>query len=119
MKRALAVLFCLVLVASWAVAASPFVSLSGVAATGAGSVLNVNGPVSITWQTTFTGTPTAITVNLEGSIDGTNYFVLDTSTSTTAEMRHVVNKQVDKLRCNITAYTVNSSTATCSLEAYK
>jgi hypothetical protein len=96
------------------------VSLSAVAATGAGTVYAspvVQGKLAdrFTWTTTFTGTPTAITVNLQGSIDGTNYFTLDTSTSTTAEMRHVVNKPVRFTRCQISVYTVNGSTATCSL----
>jgi hypothetical protein len=100
-------------------AATAFVSLSGVAATGAGTALTVSDRASsVTWQTVFTGTPTAITVNLEGSIDGTHYFTLDSSTSTTSEMRHVVNKNVDYLRCNISAYTVNGSTTTCSFRVY-
>lgn len=70
------------------------------------------------WQVVFTGTPTSITVNLEGSIDGTNWFTIDTSSATTSGLKFVVDKPVEYLRCNISAYVVNSSTATCSLQVY-
>lgn len=173
-------------------------SLVGVAATGPGddyqftdSTGKPDSCSSFTWQTRFTGTPTAITVNLEGSIDavvGTDgavaasataftsakaaflagdvgkaitikgagaagadlvttiaayvsatavtlsdaagttvtgatytygsWFTLDSSTSTTAEMRHVVNKRVQRVRANISAYTVNSSTCTVAIRGY-
>jgi hypothetical protein len=54
-----------------------------------------------TWNTVITGSPTTVSVTLEGSIDGTNWFVLDTSTSTSNEMRHVTNKPVTYLRANL------------------
>lgn len=172
--------------------ANTVASCSGVAATGGCAMWlvplrNRDAANATTWQTTFTGTPTAITINLEGSINqksagdaictsgsttvtsataafaaidagkviylvgcgaaGANlittissvtnatsivvgsapstsvftgtqayygtWFQLDQSTSTTAEMRHVVNKPILALRCNITVYTVNGSTTTC------
>lgn len=103
-----------------------FTSLNAVAATGAGTgAIFSTGqfagsyPAMFTWQTIYTGTPTAINVNLEGSLDGTNWFTLDSSTSTASEMRHVVNKPIRFLRCNISSYTVNGSTASCQFTAGK
>ena len=95
-----------------------FTSLTAVSATGAGSAVRSvqgTGGRNFTWVTFFTGTPTSINVNLEGSVDGTHYFTLDSSTSTAGEMRHVAYKNVRFVRCNISAYTVNGSTATCEI----
>jgi hypothetical protein len=97
-------------------------SLNAVAATGAGAAFSLpmrdsGYPSVFTWQMVYTGTPSAITATLQGSIDNVNWFVLDTSTSTAGEMRSVAQKPVRFLRCNISAYTVNSSTATCSFIA--
>lgn len=102
------------------------VSLNAVATTGAGDSYqfvprNNSYPTAITWQTIYTGTPTAITVNLEGCLTNcataANWATLDSSTSTANEMRHVVYKAVPFVRCNISAYTVNGSTATCQFVA--
>lgn len=123
MKRVLAFILCLSLTA-WGTtytydAGSLATSLSAVAATGAGDVFItpvINGKIAseYTWQVIYTGTPTAITVNLQGSIDGTNYFTLDSTTATASEMRHVTNKSARFVRCQISAYTVNGSTTTCA-----
>jgi len=60
---------------------------------GAGSefalVIPNHGTPNITWQTVITGTITSITVNLEASLDGINWFVIDTSSSITGEIRSV------------------------------
>jgi hypothetical protein len=96
-----------------------FTSISAATATGAGNVVILSQyQQSYTWTTNYTGTPTSITQNLEGSLDLANWFTLDSSTSTSSEMRHVVNKPVLALRCNIAAYVVNGSTATCKLSAF-
>lgn len=62
-------------------------------------------PGRMTWTTAVTGTPTAFTIDLEGSIDGTTYEILDTSDQTTntagTEMRHVINKPVKYLRVTL------------------
>lgn len=107
------------------------VSLSAVATTGAGTAfavpLQMDGqPSSHTYTVVTTGAPTSISVDLEGSLDGTNYFTLATISSADAawkttlpggaqgEMMHVVQKGVRWLRCNITSYVPNGTTATCS-----
>src|SRR4051812_3051229 len=72
------------------------ISCSAVTVTGACSTFNVHPPdyvhipsvQSFTWQTIMTGgTATSVTVRLEGSIDGTTWSTLDTSTNTSGETR--------------------------------
>jgi len=58
-----------------------------------------------TWQVIVTGNPTALEVKLEGTIDGTNWFVLDTSKTVASEMRHVVNKLVWQVRPKLLTLT--------------
>lgn len=55
-----------------------------------------------TWEIVVTGAPANETTNLEGSINGTVWYILDTSNITTSEMRHVVNKPVRYIRANCT-----------------
>lgn len=99
------------------VAGETVTSLSGVAATGAGSVFTLNTSRNFTWTVVYTGTPTSITIALQGSLDGTTYFDLGSSTSTANSMNHVVDKPVKFVRCNISVYTVNGSTTTCKILA--
>ena len=103
-------------------AIAPFVSCNGVAATGACSQvvfppMNNQLPIYVSWQMSYTGTPTSITVNLEGSLDGTTWATVDTSTVTTGEIRFLSSKLVRFLRCNVSAYVVNGSTAKCQIIA--
>jgi hypothetical protein len=51
--------------------------------------IGTNGASAITWQTIYTGTPTSITVLLQGSTDCNTYATIDTSTSTVGEIRSV------------------------------
>jgi hypothetical protein len=48
---------------------------------------------------------------------GTTVSTADTSTSTSGEMRSVVNKPALSCRCNITVYTANGTTAACQFVA--
>ena len=57
------------------------------------------------FTTLITGSPTAVTLVLEGSIDGTNFFTLGTSTSTSSEMVFVVDKPVTYVRFDLTTWT--------------
>lgn len=89
--------------------------LDAVTATGAGAAFSVpEKPTggqfgAFTWQIIITGAPTSITVNLEGSLDGTNWFQLDTYTGSANAMQHVVNKPVAYLRGNLVTLTGGSS----------
>jgi hypothetical protein len=54
-----------------------------------------------TWMLDFTGSPTSVSIAFQGTIDGANWFALDTYTGTTDTMRHVVNKPVRKIRVDL------------------
>lgn len=45
--------------------------------------------------------PGSMEVNLQGSLDGTNWFNLDTSTTITSEIRHIANKAVKFIRAKL------------------
>lgn len=87
--------------------------LNAVTSTGAGTSYWIGFlPSNHTWQTIFTGTASAVDVKLQGSIDDSNWFDLDTNTSTTSGvMRHVVNKPVNYIRGYLTTFT-NGTTMT-------
>lgn len=63
------------------------------AAFGAGSEFALtipnHGTPSVAWQTIFSAAPDSITVLLQASLDGINWFTIDTSTSVTGEIRSV------------------------------
>lgn len=86
-------------------------SLSAATATGAGTQLNLMDSKPFhTWTVVVTGSPTVVSVDLEGSIDnGTNWFTLDTSTTTTSEMRHVINKPVLSVRAKLNTLTAGAA----------
>jgi hypothetical protein len=93
---------------------------AGTATTGAGITFFFPGIYNkYSWQVVVSGgTATAITTNLECSIDGgTTFSQFDQSTSTSGEFRSVSNKPALGCRCNITVYTVNGTTAACQFVA--
>lgn len=93
---------------------------AGTTATGAGTTFFFSGVYNkYTWQVVVSGgTATAITTNFECSLDGgTTYSQFDQSTSTTGEVRSVVNKSSLGCRCNVSVYTTNSTTAACQFVA--
>lgn len=80
------------------------VSLDNVSAAGIGHTYalpppTTGVPVVVTWSYEITGGPPAtIQVDLEGSLDGLVWYVLDTSVTVGSVMRHVANKPVIFLR---------------------
>ena len=93
--------------------------LDGVDATGAGSSVSIvrnmvrvarDHTVSIIWTDT-SGSITAMVIDLEGSINGSDFHVLATHTLTSAErtakkaMFHVKEMAVSYVRANITTLT--------------
>ncbi len=93
---------------------------AGTTATGAGTTYFFSGVYNkYTWEVIVSGgTASAITTTFECSIDGnTTVSTMDTSTSTTGEMRSVVNRPALGCRCNITVYTTNGTTAACQFVA--
>jgi len=96
-----------------------FTSCNAVTVTGACTSAQVSNIASrITYSVVVTGAPTAVTLVVEGSIDNTSWFTLDTSTTTTSEMRHIANKGVHYLRGNLTTLTGGTApTVTVKLSA--
>ena len=62
-----------------------------------------------TWQTVVTGSPASVSVKLEGSLDGDNWYALDTSSNVSGELRAVVNSPVAFVRGNLATLTGGSS----------
>lgn len=88
-------------------------------ATGAGDWYTINEETAsgFTWTIDVTGTPTQSTT-LEGCIEetptdctSTKIYTLDTSTTTTTEMRHIVNKEVRHIRANVGTLSGGTVTA--------
>lgn len=85
---------------------APFASLNAATGTGAGTALDFGVPVSAaTIQTIVTGAPATVSCTLQGSLDGINWVVLATSSSTTGDMQHAVDKPVRWLRANLATLT--------------
>lgn len=57
--------------------------------TGTFYALPQSSSLTITWTITYSGAPASITVLLEGSLDNSNWFTIDTSTNTSGEGRTV------------------------------
>src|SRR5690348_12002503 len=64
---------------------------------------------SFGWQTVVAGTFSAISVTLEGSLDGTNWTVLDTSTKPAGEYRQITGTPVQFIRANVGTFTGGTS----------
>ena len=83
----------------------PYIYDSGeetLTSTGAGTEVDTEvGVIAITWQQINNASSANPDIRLQGSIDGTNWFDLDISTSIGSEMRHVVNKPVRYYRVNV------------------
>ena len=123
-KLALLLLFLVATALLWAATYTPgslAISIpAGTTATGAGTTFAFPGVYNkYTWEVVVSGgTATAITTNFECSIDGNaTVSTMDTSTSTTGEVRSVVNRPATGCRCNITVYTANGTTALCQFVA--
>lgn len=96
---------------------SAITSLDAATSTGASSIKQLPFLVNNhTIQVDITGGPSAVTVTLEGSLDGAEpFFTLGTKAfsagelTATAAMLHVVDKPVNYVRTNLTVLTGGSS----------
>ena len=97
-----------------------FRSLDAVTSTGTSDTL-IFRQVPETWtvQTTTTGTPTTVTIDVEGSMDGETFHqVAQHTVSGTGDLFHVVNTPLRYIRLNLTTLTGGTSpTVTAILEA--
>ena len=93
----------------------PFTSLTAVTATATGDEVGFvprgyrGFPEKYSWDVKVTGAPSAVSVVLEGNIGdpdvAADWFVVDTSTITTSELRHVTDKIVRYLRAKLNTLT--------------
>lgn len=86
------------------------------AATGTGAGTAVVTPLQwrknadgISWQTVITGSPTTMVADIEGSLDNTNWTVLDNQSTVASKLNHFANPVPNYLRANVTALTGGSS----------
>lgn len=88
------------------IGAKPFNSLSGAGAVGVGAAVNLENCYSnFSLQTNVVNAATAVSVTLEGSLNGTNWFVLATSTSVTGDMQFSTGRPVSYVRANLGTLT--------------
>lgn len=94
------------------------VALNAATVTGAGASVELPAVMGkFTLQTVVTGTPVSVSTTLEGSLDGTNWFVLATSTSVTGDAQHVVDKPVRFVRANLGTLTGGTAPTVTALVA--
>jgi hypothetical protein len=87
-------------------------SLAAVTATGAGTIFNNGAPrTAASMQVSVTGAPSTWNVNLEGSVDGTNFFTLASVTqATTGSVASSINVHaMVAVRANLTAFSGGTS----------
>jgi len=96
--------------------------LDAVTATGAGTTWPVRmKPRNHTVQVTITGVPTAVTIDLEGSLDDTTWVSLAShimsagELTATAAMFHVVDKPVRYVRLNLILLTAGTAPTVTAL----
>lgn len=97
----------------------PTTSLSAATATGPGATVDL-GVVrsSHTMQTSTTGAPTGVTVNLEGSLSASGpWATLVASTSTTGDVQTVSGKAVRYVRANLVTLTGGTAPTVTALIA--
>jgi len=70
------------------------------------------------WDVVVTGSPSSLRVDIEGSLDGTTWFQLDTYTTAASTLRFIVDKPVRYIRANLVTLGGGSSpTATTRIVA--
>lgn len=85
-------------------------AMPGATATGAGNSIDLDhGRRTFTMQTVVTGTPVAVSITLQGSLDGANWTTLATSTSVTGDQQYVIDKPQRFLRANLGTLTGGTS----------
>lgn len=93
-------------------------ALAAVTANGSSTAIDLVTPYRThTLQTVVTGAPTSLSVTLEGSLNGTNWVVLATSTSTTGDAQFAVDKPVRYVRATLSALTGGTAPTVTALIA--
>ena len=66
-------------------------------------------PHIFTFQSVTTGSPTSFTLTYQGSLDGTNWFTLGSSTAAAGDAQFVVDKPARFVRATLSALTGGTS----------
>jgi hypothetical protein len=82
----------------------------GAPTVGATNDVSATFPSKMTWEIVVLGAPANQSTNLEGSINGTTWYTLDISTTTTSEMRHLGFKPILYVRANCTVLASGTCT---------
>ncbi len=93
-----------------------FTSLNAATAVGAGDVAAIGGPAAlggvprkIAWEVRVTGAPTAMQVDLEGSLDNSNWYQIDTYNTVANTLREVTQRGAKFLRVRLVTLTGGTS----------
>ncbi len=93
-----------------------FTSLNAATATGPGDVAAVGGaaplggvPRKIAWEKRVTGAPTAVQVDIEGSLDNSNWYQLDTENTTGNTFREITQRGAKFIRARLVTLTGGTS----------
>lgn len=87
-------------------------SAGGASTSGTSFSLPGNPSSMITWTTTYSSAPASVTILLQGSLDNSTFYTLDTSTNVSGEIRNFVTA-AKFFRCFISAKS-GGGTTTCS-----
>lgn len=75
-------------------------------ANGSSAAVDLQAPArTFAFQSVVTGTPTSFTNTYEGSLNGTNWYTLGTSTATAGDAQFVVDKPARYVRATLSALT--------------
>lgn len=93
-----------------AVGARVSTALAGVTAPGPSNPIDFGSAMSsFTMQSVVTGAPTAVSLVLEGSLDGANWATLATSTSVTGDQQYATGKPQRFVRARLATLTGGTS----------
>lgn len=94
----------------------PVTNLSAVVTTGAGSGIDARRSTGSTWQISASGVTTGGTVKIQGSVDNTNWYDVNTiSVGATGVQRSIVDEPHPFIRANLSARTDGTYTVKCAL----
>ncbi len=93
-----------------------FTSLNAATAVGAGDVAAIGGPAAlggvprkIAWEKRVTGGPAAVQVDIEGSLDNSNWYQLDTENTTGNTFREITQRGAKFIRARLVTLTGGTS----------
>lgn len=84
----------------------PALRMTTLSANGSTDSVNLDGVHrTFTFQTVVTGSPASFTLTLQGSLNGTTWYTLGTTTAVAGEAQFVVDKPAQFVRATLSALT--------------